>query len=207
MSGVQAGRHCFCGKALQPGAKKLANTRCNNQCPGNNQKWCGGHWAMNVYRRLNSGKCKIAPAKGCTKHLGCFQDDGKRILPKAYIASGKNTPMKCARHCKKRGFPFSGVQAGSQCFCGKEIAARAKKIRRTRCNSICPGNRSKWCGGGWAMNIYRNTGNKFQACPSPPQKGCRRHLGCYKDGHKRILPKAYVVLAKNSPALCSKHCT
>ena len=127
-------------------------------------------------------------------------------MSKAHIAHGKNTPMRCARHCKKRGFPFSGVQAGSHCFCGKKIAERGKRIRRTRCNSICPGNRNKWCGGSWAMNIYQNNGNKFQACPRPPQKGCRRHLGCYKDDPKRILPKAYVSLGKNSPALCAKHC-
>ena len=96
--------------------------------------------------------------------LGCYKDFGKRILPKAFINISRNTPVKCSNHCKKEGYPLSGVQYRTQCFCGRRLPARAFLINPGRCNMKCPGNKNKRCGGSWAMNVTRTRTGKSAKC-------------------------------------------
>ena len=108
---------------------------------------------------LLTGREKVAIDRKCRKHLGCYKDDGRRILPKAFVNLSKNSPRKCSRHCRRNGYGFSGVQYRTQCFCGKELAERARKHSSyRRCNYPCPGNKDVKCGGSWAMNVYSGSG-------------------------------------------------
>ena len=114
-----------------------------------------------IYNQYNSfliGQQAAAVVRNCRKHLGCYKDDGRRILPKAFVNLSRNSPRKCSRHCRRNQYQFSGVQYTTQCFCGSKIAERAKKISYRRCNRNCPGKRNQKCGGTWAMNVYSGSG-------------------------------------------------
>ena len=158
---------------------------CNMMCPGNKKVRCGGSWSMNIYRgsgkpckysRVNKSFFKRLKNTLCNTQLtgsrprrircslGCYKDDGKRILPKAFINIAKNTPRACAKHCRREGYSLSGVQYTRQCFCGKRLASRAFLIDPSRCNHKCPGNRSKNCGGTWAMNVTRTRTGENAKC-------------------------------------------
>ena len=106
-----------------------------------------------------SGKGRPLIKRKCRKYLGCFKDDGRRILPRAFVNMRFNNPRRCSRHCRLNGYKYSGVQYKTQCFCGKEMAERARRLSYRRCNMKCPGNRNRRCGGSWAMNIYQNSGS------------------------------------------------
>ena len=84
----------------------------------------------------------------------CYIDDRARILPKQLGDLSDNTPSKCKSECNKLGYPLAGVQFRKQCFCGNEIASRAKIAPSNNCNMRCPGDGTVFCGGSWRMNIY-----------------------------------------------------
>ena len=44
------------------------------------------------------------------KYLGCFFDDGTRILKIELDTSSTNTPTECLRRCSEAGYIYSGVQ-------------------------------------------------------------------------------------------------
>ena len=48
-AGVQFGRECFCGDTVDP-SHKIDEDKCDNACPGNDGKKCGGYLAMNIYK-------------------------------------------------------------------------------------------------------------------------------------------------------------
>ena len=85
----------------------------------------------------------------------CYIDQGRaRILPKQLRDLSDNTPSKCKSECNKLGYSLAGVQFGKQCFCGNNVASRAKIAPSNDCNMTCPGDGTVFCGGSWRMNIY-----------------------------------------------------
>ena len=104
---------------------------------------------------------KPRPKRRLRCGLGCYGDSRKRILPKAFRNDNKNSPRRCAKYCLRKGYRYSGVQYRRECFCGKRLPGRAKRIKGSRCNMKCPGNKRKRCGGSWAMNVsLTKTGRK-----------------------------------------------
>ena len=47
--GVQARNQCFCGNRLLGDLKKLPESKCSDDCPGDRSKKCGGGGKMNLY--------------------------------------------------------------------------------------------------------------------------------------------------------------
>ena len=90
----------------------------------------------------------------------CYIDDATRILKKLVGEFRDNTPSKCKSECGKRGYSLAGVQAGRQCFCGNNMAFRARTAPSKDCNRKCPGDGNAFCGGSWRMNIYSIKENK-----------------------------------------------
>ena len=86
----------------------------------------------------------------------CYIDDEKRILPHYKITNwANNTPTRCLSACRKQGYRLAGVQYASHCFCGNQLAGRAKMAPRSSdCNMRCTGDKTAFCGGSWRMNIY-----------------------------------------------------
>ena len=104
------------------------------------------------------------PGKKVACGLGCFKDSPNRLLKKRLRNDNQNTPKRCARFCLRKGYKVSGVQYTRECFCGRRLPSRAKKISSGNCNHKCPGNKSKKCGGSWAMNIVRVLSGRNKKC-------------------------------------------
>lgn len=88
--------------------------------------------------------------------LGCYRDEKEYRLLSGYFINFKssNTPSKCVQLCLQSGFPFAGVQYGSECFCGSDLPAETVKLADSSCNMKCSGDQHDICGGYYAMNIY-----------------------------------------------------
>lgn len=88
--------------------------------------------------------------------LGCYRDEKEYRLLSGYFINFKssNTPDKCTQLCLQSGFPYAGVQYGSECFCGADAPPEAAKLPDSSCNMKCSGDQHEICGGYYAMNIY-----------------------------------------------------
>eukprot|EP01064_Diplonema_japonicum_P016637 TRINITY_DN24636_c0_g1_i1.p1 TRINITY_DN24636_c0_g1~~TRINITY_DN24636_c0_g1_i1.p1 ORF type:complete len:448 (+),score=76.91 TRINITY_DN24636_c0_g1_i1:31-1344(+) len=85
--------------------------------------------------------------------MGCFKTNTRFMETYGY-GRDLNTPKMCALHCARRKFRFSGVEYKRQCWCGNEIESSMKTID-SECNSLCPGDASQRCGGGFRMNLLQ----------------------------------------------------
>ena len=47
--GVQARNQCFCGNKLHGALRKMPESQCGADCPGDTSKKCGGGGRMNLY--------------------------------------------------------------------------------------------------------------------------------------------------------------
>ena len=56
--------------------------------------------------------------------------------------------------CRQQRYLLAGVQYGALCFCGNELAARAKVAPNYDCEMECTGDYYGYCGGKWRMNVY-----------------------------------------------------
>ncbi|CAH2981318.1 unnamed protein product [Chilo suppressalis] len=97
------------------------------------------------------------------KELGCFQDEKKlRILSTFYgNYVNSNSPTNCLDICIQAGFPFAGVQYGSECFCGENRPSELAKIENNFCDMPCSGDTTKICGGYFTMNVMETGLSKF----------------------------------------------
>lgn len=88
--------------------------------------------------------------------LGCYRDEKEFRLLSGYFVNFKaaNTPDKCVQLCLQSGFPYAGVQYGTECFCGSNAPADSTKLPDSTCNMKCSGDPHEICGGYYAMNIY-----------------------------------------------------
>ncbi|KAL4707701.1 hypothetical protein ACJJTC_014882 [Scirpophaga incertulas] len=118
----------------------------------------------NFYPKSLPNNC---PSKNMTpgRQLGCYQDEKKlRILSNFYgNFLNSNTPQTCLDICVQAGFPFAGVQYGSECFCGENLPLLSSKINEDLCDMKCSGDPSKICGGYFTMNVMETGLNKFTA--------------------------------------------
>ncbi|KAH8816533.1 glycoside hydrolase superfamily [Xylogone sp. PMI_703] len=91
-----------------------------------------------------------------TTYVGCYHDpNSPRDLSGPFLTVGNtNSPSHCADLCGAAGYSFSGVEFAIQCFCGNEIESTAIKASESDCNTPCPADPSKICGGGNMINIY-----------------------------------------------------
>ena len=80
---------------------------------------------------------------------------------RCYFKSKPNgmTIEKCKRYCIEKGWAVAGVENANQCFCGDKTPTEV--IANSKCDHPCSGNSKQFCGGNWAMNIFRLQGELF----------------------------------------------
>ena len=64
------------------------------------------------------------------------------------------TVESCLTACKDQGYPFAGVEFGSQCWCGVVLANDTQKVDTSQCAMPCNGNSKEICGGSAKINVY-----------------------------------------------------
>ncbi|OBT54521.1 hypothetical protein VE04_06692 [Pseudogymnoascus sp. 24MN13] len=140
-SGVEYAHQCWCGNTIRGSP---ASSGCSSACPGNTAQTCGGSDRINVMMRPQS------------RSLGCYSDDvNKRTLRYQLTITNAATLMTvelCRTTCLTKGFIYSGVEYGHQCFCDDELYGTG--VPSTGCTMACPGGGSAVCGGSSRINIY-----------------------------------------------------
>ncbi|KAK8880292.1 glycoside hydrolase [Apiospora arundinis] len=124
-----------------------------------------------------------APYVATKEYLGCFQDPNVSILREAKISTIAMTPQYCANWCGVRGFAFSGMIFGTQCFCGSTPDySRATNTSDAACSSKCAIEPSLFCGGQYTNSLYQITNPKGEpsdgtnSSPNPP--ACQTNTLC-----------------------------
>jgi hypothetical protein len=132
------------------------------------------------------------PAGTLQKYLGCFNDttDGKRALTGMQTSSEFMDVTTCQAYCQSYGYRLSGVEYGSECFCGDATANLANTDNLiggfSPCTWLCSGTVAREngtqevCGGYAAISIYNNTDPSFGKSQSHPYH--EDYLGCAFDG-------------------------
>ncbi|XP_042203062.1 xylosyltransferase oxt-like [Homarus americanus] len=108
------------------------------------------------------------------KHVGCFVDSRENRILRGHAGQLKrNTPTLCSDICYQRGYIYSGVQYGKECFCGNEEIPLQMKVADSLCNMPCTGDSHLKCGDYLHINIYQTGLAKYvpQALKGPSSAG------------------------------------
>lgn len=108
------------------------------------------------YPKALSSYCPKENLPASNKTIGCYKDEKDYRLLSGYFTNFKssNSPKKCITMCLQSGFPFAGVQYGTECFCGANAPPVDLKIPDEKCDMKCSGDPEELCGGYFAMNVY-----------------------------------------------------
>ncbi|GFR47770.1 hypothetical protein Agub_g9537 [Astrephomene gubernaculifera] len=149
---------------------------CTDACKGNGAETCGGSWRNSVWLNLDS-----------SGRIGCFGDGPDRAMEVSLGEDwGAMTPQLCEQWAKHSGMKYYAVEAGGQCFGSTKNLASILKYGKYgkpngygsyswSCDNLCTGDKSQYCGGGWALQTYVvNHNDGF--------------LGCFIDNPNRALP-------------------
>ncbi|KAJ3217998.1 Radial spoke head 14 [Dinochytrium kinnereticum] len=84
---------------------------------------------------------------------GCYQDSGNpRALRVLGYSGDQTSPNKCHDECTKLGFPFFGMEYGTECFCDNLVPPQSAPM--TECNIPCKGEPNAMCGGPFRLSVY-----------------------------------------------------
>lgn len=151
-SGTEYGAECYCGQ-VAPIVTDVASA-CDVPCAGNTQESCGGGWRLSVYQDT-SNSTVFTPPTGISA-LGCYWDNySPRSLPYHLSTTSTNTIPTCALGCRAAGYKYSGLEAGTECWCGSTAPTSAADP--AYCLTPCPGAPHQGCGGGWVLSVYQDS--------------------------------------------------
>ncbi|KAK4184351.1 WSC domain-containing protein [Podospora australis] len=134
--------------------------------------------------------------------LGCFVDEGSRILPSRIISTHDMTAAKCAINCA--GYDFFGTQWSSECYCGNNRPTNPAPA--SDCNMACSGDPNENCGGGMRLNVYELEAE----CEDPPTSSISgfEYKGCYSDNvAQRVLAGKTVTESDMTLEKCAATCS
>ncbi|KAF6830782.1 copper radical oxidase (WSC domain-containing protein) [Colletotrichum plurivorum] len=154
MAGVEWGKECFCGYALDAAALKSPESECSKKCTGNDNEVCGEGGRINVFTNGDTGPTVLA-ASGGFNSIGCYSDHpSARTLTYRMSLTGKVKVSDCTSACASEGFPYAGLEFGEECFCGTSIQNGGAPTSDKKCNMACTADKTQFCGGAQAINIY-----------------------------------------------------
>lgn len=110
-----------------------------------------GEVLVHTVSATSSTTTPVPTSTGATQALGCFIDEGARILQNQAYSSSSNTPDLCATTCSSEGYKYSGVEYGSECWCGNDFPSGPTSS--SDCSFPCPGNSNQKCGARGRMNV------------------------------------------------------
>ncbi|CAO1638356.1 unnamed protein product [Parajaminaea phylloscopi] len=90
-------------------------------------------------------------------YQGCFSDrsdkDG-RALHGTSTVSNARTIEGCLRTCAKGNYKYAGLEYGSECRCGHDLASFSKA--GAKCETKCSSKNGQTCGGNYALSLYKS---------------------------------------------------
>jgi len=222
LSGTEFASECYCGNTIDSSNLASADTDCNMPCSGDSSEFCGAGWRLSVLHTVVAAPTTVADytdsLSRAVTYVGCYVDSSTRILagnpaPVAGLTGTTMTPELCALGCAAAGYPISGTEYASQCFCGASVDISDIAGSDAECNMACSGDSSQFCGAGWRASVLHT------ALPAPTTVATYTdtasrtvtYLGCYVDTSVRALgfaPHAETGLsaATMTPELCALGC-
>lgn len=99
-----------------------------------------------------AGMCGGRRMASRSRHLGCFKDPQNPFDLDGHLERSRaNTPERCIKICREKGFKYAGLQYSESCLCGNTYG---KSGRTDNCNMKCTGDRKQTCGGYNANDVY-----------------------------------------------------
>jgi beta-D-xylosidase 4 len=121
---------------------------------------------------VTPGRCvadDVIPCPSCPNHYHRLRVLGEPIIQPQPAAA--MSPELCARLCFDRQLPLAGVEAGTECMCGREVDSRAEVLSGAGvCAAPCAGNRSEHCGARFQLHVF-NVSCSGTPRPPPPLPG------------------------------------
>ncbi|EFQ34788.1 WSC domain-containing protein [Colletotrichum graminicola M1.001] len=205
VAGVEWGRECYCGYLLDSASDKAPETDCKKPCAGNSGEVCGEGGRLNVFTNGDAAPAILA-ASGEFDSLGCYSDHSSaRTLTTRMSLPGNVRVSDCTTACAAQGFPYAGLEFGKECFCGASIQNGGAPIPAKSCNMVCTADKSQYCGGAAAINIYKSS-KPVTGGPSTLPDGWIAQ-SCYTDSpSRRALSYRVPSFNKFSAAQCVSQC-
>ncbi|KAH6627932.1 WSC domain-containing protein [Chaetomium tenue] len=169
--GLEYGRECYCADSHSGLA--VDDSDCSFSCSGNSAEKCGAGDRLDVY--TNNLYLARKPATLDTPYLGCFVDQGARVLPNNLLGADDMTAQKCAAHCAN--YSYFGVEYGRECWCGNSPPRPpTTAVAESECSSPCAGDDAQACGAAGRINVWG------APLPSPDTVGDSfEYVGCFTD--------------------------
>ncbi|KAJ7612255.1 glycosyl hydrolase family 71-domain-containing protein [Roridomyces roridus] len=86
-------------------------------------------------------------------YLGCYPDNSSPRTLNNGIHTSTSGVASCLATCKNAGYPYAGVQYGSECWCSSTLTSGVKPVSEGDCNMSCSGGTGT-CGGYYRVNVY-----------------------------------------------------
>ncbi|VVC39997.1 Hypothetical protein CINCED_3A002549 [Cinara cedri] len=198
--------NCYCSKNYISKLMRQFDHECTIKCAGDQSASCGGSPNLVSSYITDSSKSSNFIGHGgypIPIYLGCYSetpgDDENRLLKGPAQPYNNNTPERCSEICFKMGYLYFGVTYGSECWCGNQKPSKLSKVEDTNCNSVCSGDSSQFCGGGWKIGIYSTGITDYTP---------KKYLGCFEDNDNKPKGKylSFQMDKNNSPKRCINLC-
>ncbi|KAK4996850.1 hypothetical protein LTR66_003637 [Elasticomyces elasticus] len=160
-------------------------------------------------------------------YLGCATDSNRTLTEARYTSETYMSVEFCQSYCTNLGYRYSGVEYGSECYCGNQLRT-GTVFNSTRCLFQCNANGTEFCGGVFAINVYNNTAatiaataaytgvaatptaNAYNAVAAVPAAvpSAKNYLGCAKDlvGGVRTLSGDSTSGSTMTVEICAAYC-
>ena len=199
--GVEYGRECYCGNTRNADSVVAPDADCSFACAGDATETCGAGMRLDFYSNDDYSTydpSTSAPAGG--EYLGCFVDNGARVLPENIISADDMTPAVCATNCA--GYSYFGTQWSRECYCGN--LAPTVAADPSDCNMPCAGDSAELCGAGMRLSVYQLG---VAAPVNPDTVADFGYSGCYTDSvDVRTLPGSTVTSPDMTLTTCAALC-
>lgn len=212
--GVEYGRECYCGNDAP--TQTAPETDCSFPCAGSDAEFCGAGNRLNVYKRTaasspttpssTSPTASPAAAAASFVYRGCYSDSGNaRSLAGRASYDDAMTVEKCAAACAS--YSLFGVEYGSQCFCGTELATASEARPEAECAMPCGGDATTLCGDTNRLSVYARPTSAEAVVSSKETVGGFSYQSCWSDsvGERSLADKT---TASNTMTLetCATFC-
>ncbi|KAI9349633.1 hypothetical protein BDR26DRAFT_852502 [Obelidium mucronatum] len=132
--------------------------------------------AQNYVQPVEAPKAEASAAANY-RQAGCIEDSRwNRVLPDLLWPEGGVSVDSCAQKAASLGYPYFGVEYGSECWAG--WGYKYAPAPSTGCNYPCKANQWQTCGGWSALNVYTTASYNF--------------AGCFKDDSNNRLVKTQI---------------
>lgn len=137
--------------------------------------------------------------------MGCALEVSGRALAGASYSSNSMTIEACNSYCTSNNYALSGVEYGSQCYCGNGMSS-ASSLGQSGCSFACAGNSAEICGGSDRLSVFNNTA--YTSPTSPTNSGNYVLQGCYQElnGGRLLSGASYSNTTGMTVETCTSFC-